>query len=721
MPQNNEEQCIPVSEFIARNAEAGNYQTVDVAGEREKDKYIGLEEFASKLSLYKLADYLHSDQPYDDLIRYSCGQVGLFDQLAEVLKDMAEQQMHAKNNTPHKRKVADRIAFTKDIYLADLTEVNSILDFINMVEADPDTAEQVSVLPLMCGSGKSTAITLKIKQVIEHGEGLGMLIVTDSTKRLEEIWNENTENPLLGEDVRSFIKAHKDDVTVMEKNSYARAVQLQWQHPVLAMTTQRFFNILTKEEIREFLTWKDHGRRPLILFDEQPYLNEIIDLTPQTVNDIDTMLRMRLVADEDKLLTEDKQWCIRQWEAFRQRFLDKLWEYEYDHEGDLFYYEDEQHSLTEDDERFFRIVKKNKTSIRSSNTDSFRNIHALKTFVDTWGIYSHRVAGSYESKFTVYLDNRDKVQGLGAKVIVLDGTGDISPVYTGQDYIDMCSGMNFVRSLSHLTVKTGDIDTSKSAMSVRNSPVSGTVMGFLMAEGHIDGRGCIFTYKDHEKKFPIYKTAHFGAIKGVNDFSNETCIAQVGLNEMQPVHYLVHMLARNDELRSGLTGLSPEDSCEQIQRIMTDTHNCADVKIAHLLADVDQNMFRSAIRSAKNRQDVTFYLFYKHSYIPQLDGAIRGRYCGMLGGKMEAVSEDTIMAYRPRWTETKADIIYRWYCQWDGSPKKRATIAEETGIDADVLKVTISRNERLRPLFEEAKRIGYEITGKKGWYVKREH
>ncbi|MBR2661981.1 MAG: hypothetical protein IKE15_11410 [Clostridia bacterium] len=712
---------ISMTEFIARNVEAGNYRLVDIAGERKKDKLIGVEEFADRLSKYTLDDYLHSDQPYYDLLECSRAQPGLFDQLAEVLIDTAKQQMHAKNKYPYTKKVKEKISFTREVHLPDLAEASSILDYINQVEADPETADKVSVLPLMCGSGKSTAITLKIKEVIERGEG--MLIVTDSNKRLEEIWNENTDSPLLGEDVKAFIKAHKNDVTIMTKDTYANAIKCQWQYPVLAMTTQRFFNVLTKDEIQQFLKWKDKGTRSLILFDEEPYLNKIIDLTPKDVNVIDTLLRMNLIPDEETLLTEDKQWCIRQWEIFRQRFLDLLWKYEYDHEGSMFYHEDDQH-LTEDDDRFFRIINQNKTGIRSDSISNYNNIHAFKVFADTWGVYSHRTSGSYESKFTVYLDNSEKVQGLGAKVIVLDGTGDISPIYSGQDYIDMRSGQNFVRSLSHLTIKTGDIDTSKANLTVRNSPVPKTIENYLDDETEYYDKTYIFTYKDKEEKFGWYcneqKTAHFGAIKGLYEYQDAECIAQVGLNELQPVHYLVHLLARNEELRTRMAGLSPEENCEQIRKIMRETNNCAEIKVAHILADVDQNMFRSAIRSAKNRNDVTFYLFYKHSYIPQLREAIRDRYCGLLGASMVVVKEEDILEYQPYMKETIADVIYRWYCEWDGSLKKREVIAEEIGISAGVLKVIISRDDRLRPLFAEAKAAGKEITGKNGYYAKRE-
>ena len=724
MAKKQKQVTLPGAEFFLKYPQPNGIRVIDVAGEREKPVFMSDEEFSKKLSDYTLKDFLYSEEPYYVLVEVSRGQVGLYDQLAtdviNTVRALCENEGIKKHFSDGiLKQVADKIDFNKCVFILGTEETNSILGFISEVEADADTADKVSVLPLMCGSGKSTAITLKIKEVIERGNGLGMLIVTDSNKRLDELWNENSPNPLLGDDIRAFIKAHKKDVTIMKADTYDKAIRAEKMYPVLAMTTQRFFNVLTKDEIKRFLTWQNEGVRPLILFDEEPYLNEICDLTPKTVNDIDTMLRM--VLDDNNVQKEDKQWCIRQWEAFREKFLRLLWEYEYEHEGNMFYYEDRGHALTEDDNRFFDIIGQCKTDIRSDNVDNFKNIHACKALVDSWGLYSHRVAGSYESKFTVFLDNRDKVQGLGAKVIVLDATGDVSPMYQKQDYIDMRDGMNYARSLSRLKIKLVDVDTSKSVIFTRNCIVPQTVTAYLHSEGYNLDNAFIFTYKGREDRFTAFdkRTAHFGGIKGSNDYEAAECIAQVGLNELQPVHYLVHTLARDDELLARLSGLTAEESWQEIQKIMKDTNRCADIKVAHLLADVDQNMFRSAIRTAKNRKDVVFYLFYKRSHLPLLQGAIRNRYCRLLGGKLALVNADTVAAFEPVKDNTTADKIYEWYCNWDGSLKQRKTILKELDdMKPDTFKKTVDRDDRLRPLFSNASEKAKRAGKPRGWFMK---
>ena len=113
MPRNNEGQqnFIPVPEFIAQNAATGNFRTVDIAGERRRERLMSVEEFAEKLSGYKLSDYLNTEKPYDDLLEFSRAQPGLFEQFASVLTDTAKSLMRARNTEPYEKTVADSIIF----------------------------------------------------------------------------------------------------------------------------------------------------------------------------------------------------------------------------------------------------------------------------------------------------------------------------------------------------------------------------------------------------------------------------------------------------------------------------------------------------------------------------------------------------------------------------------------------------------------------------------
>ena len=130
-------------------------------------------------------------------------------------------------------------------------------------------------------------------------------------------------------------------------------------------------------------------------------------------------------------------------------------------------------------------------------------------------------------------------------------------------------------------------------------------------------------------------------------------------------------------------------------------------------------MFRSAIRTAKNRKDVAFYLFYKRSRLPLLQEAIRSRYRYLLGSELETVDANTIAAFEPPRDNTNADKIYEWYRKWNGSPKQRKTILKELNdMKPDIFKKTVERDRRLYRLFSAASEKAKRAGKPRGWYMK---
>ena len=64
----------------------------------------------------------------------------------------------------------------------------SIADLILEVAADEAHKDEISLLPLMCGTGKSTAISEIIGRTIRLADktGNGVLVVTDRVNRLHD-------------------------------------------------------------------------------------------------------------------------------------------------------------------------------------------------------------------------------------------------------------------------------------------------------------------------------------------------------------------------------------------------------------------------------------------------------------------------------------------------------------------------------------------------------
>lgn len=554
--------------------------------EELKKPMLPVQEYAKELEGNTFGDYYSSRSPvYERLLEVSHYQPGLYSQYAAVLRADAIKK-------GHKAAYIDGILnWTKIGNISFTGRDSDILDCIHAVASDSKTADKVSVLPLLCGSGKSTALTMLIQETIQRIEKAqkrvekavkaaeaagkssddifikgvseqdfnGLLIVTDSKERVRKYWSPDTENENIGKKTREFIEEHKDKwvTTITEENKADEGIQ-QYT-PVLCITTQRFFS-WSREDIIRHLEWRTGEQkhsRPLIIFDEQPFLNEVRDISVKTINNIDTELRMCF---DDDVPAEKKQWCCEQWDKFRDKFFKLLTHYEYDFDGlDTLYYQPEECSITDDDNKFFATIDEYRNKIRGKGRTAYIDLQTIRQMMNSWAVFSHRsiATGEYSNKFTVFIDNREKVTNLRAKVIVLDGTGDVSPLYSDLDYIDMRSGVSFLRSLSYLTVVLCDFATDKQEYRRNGNYIAIAVKKYLEKEGHEQKDTVFFTFKGSDSKFDKRvngqkNVAHFGDIKGRNDFTERCCFAQVGLFQMQPVHYLVHLLGRHDDMRQDM-------------------------------------------------------------------------------------------------------------------------------------------------------------------------
>ena len=146
------------------------------------DRFATFNELRDKLRDYKAEDY-STFLPFSDLIdcamvnvpHYNCAR---YKQYAKILlKDAV-----AKGCDPVfiQSKIDEYYVTT----VLQEDKSNHIANLIEKIADDLRTADKVSVVPLVCGTGKSTAISYLIrrviKQIIEKGDTRGILIVTDS-------------------------------------------------------------------------------------------------------------------------------------------------------------------------------------------------------------------------------------------------------------------------------------------------------------------------------------------------------------------------------------------------------------------------------------------------------------------------------------------------------------------------------------------------------------
>ncbi len=530
----------------------------------------------------------------------------------------------------------------------------SVLKLINKCAADEEHKDKVTVLPLMCGTGKSTAISYKIRECIEKNSGL--LVVTDRKDRLKGYLEPDRD-----EELKQYLENNKNKIALLVSGKKL-AEELKRMHscPILLMTTQRYFSLERDELIDKYLKWQN-GQRSLIIFDEMPELYTDYKLDIPSINQLDTALFecaitfpgqhyenkngfftsewykvrvhfltelstfffdistthsfFRLHSDNETFLTFDeltnlpyydpvsivdvdkfkKEYGIDKIEQKYNRpilFIDK-----YPFGGKLMYTfftdfiqftREENDVLSAATNRLMKIAdaylvhyidvycKINRPNIVSIDPNAYKIYKALIYFLYNDTLYSYRdiSTGKRESYYQVTISNKNRLSDLNSKVIILDGTADLTPDYN-QDYIHMIDCSGYIRQLPNLHIKI--INESSSRQKIydkvsKNTAYFKSVWEFLRQQTK-DENPVIFTYKDisditsseiesestnaaseeiKQNKETATKEDEFdpsevmpgylGNLRGLNEFLNYRVFGQVGLLIKPPSYYLSHYL-----------------------------------------------------------------------------------------------------------------------------------------------------------------------------------
>ena len=133
---------------------------------------------------------------------------------------------------------------------------------------------------------------------------------------------------------------------------------------------------------------------------------------------------------------------------------------------------------------------------------------------------------------------------------------------------------------------------------------------------------------------------------------------------------------------------------------------------AHVLADIDQCMFRSAIRNADNTQNVIYYIFYKRSQYPELQKAINNRYYKKLHSQpIEYIREadilDAMGAGKVAWR------LRQWLEKWEGELIRQNELCSKLKISRSTFNTALRRDPELAAMFKTFKQNAHEV-GKRG-------
>lgn len=675
-----------------------------------------LQQFVALLASYSAKAYNDSPFPYEALLEASQYAAAQYDQFAQALK------ADALSKGAEETKVDNYLTLYREVYIGLGAEATSILDAIKQAVEDDEHAEHVSVCSFPCGSGKSTALTKLIRETIERTDGKGLIIVTDSKERMKEYWNANTANPMFDADFKRFIAEHDRDVTVLEGEKLREGLRRQGFGPVLIMTTQRYFQS-DHATLERFLHW-ERGTRSLIIFDEAPYLSQVREITPETFNQVDSLLRMKIEAINEEERSA-KQQAIATWESLRDRYMQRLDALEYLPEGNIVYCRGNQQ---EELETLMAYVHEHASVLNTSSLRGTELVRDVCQLASAWGVYAHmssEQAGKYSSQFYVHIDHRNLVTNIPAKVIVLDGTADLLPMYR-EDYIHRLPTRHFERSLSYLTLVLCDLDVTARQLKVPHSTLPQLITRYLADNTGHDRNLVLFTYQGAEvlftkQGFDKDHTGHFNNIKGLNSYATATNIAQIGLNRMPSAAYLTMDLAHDEASRVKLDEVETDEAAAMVtQQACVDMDYNVDTAVGYMLADIEQNFYRSAIRRIDNLQPVTYYLFFNHGTNRQLIDAIRERY-GRLGAKVRVVEREELERYRP--TEViRANImkLQQWYDGWDGHLVKKTDILRATNLNRNQFDNALKHPDaaEIKFKFDAAKEKAAEQGRRRGYYMK---
>lgn len=653
------------------------------------ERYKTLAEFRTQIEQFTHDDYVTRPfAPFSELIAASMVEVPYyshthFPQFAKVLEECAAaQHVDAAYVKQRLQEIHRDLVLGNDLS-------NKICNLIEDVMMDEQHADSITVLPLICGAGKSTAISHLIRRVLEAPDHDGVLIVTDRKDRMEEYIS---PSPDFEPELHAYLTANNKRITILhDGKDLPKELAAARKSPVLIMTTQRYF-MMDKENICDLLHWGRRHHRSMILFDEAPVMTEHISVDRKTLNYIATLLSEQIRFSRET--QEEKQFCIRHWEILRNTLYTTICSHEDLHEIDEYItpYEFPRTELTDDDERFLRFINEHRGELRIGKTDYAMLIYQLFRLIKTPCIcYAGRGGLWYNNTISAVVDNRDKLRDLDAKVIILDGTGEIHPDYN-PDVDNIRNSSKYSRSMENLTihfVNTAGISKSNLEEGAWASYIAAAAAKYIHHQLP-DEPVAAFTYQDAKASFADHFAAmeHFGNIKGKNTFRDFKCIAQIGVHRYPAAYYAAQTLYHHPEMLTVTVNSSPDEllawsgsvlNSEELQRI----------RDHFLLVDIEQNLFRSKIRMPDCIVPVHYYVFCSTLAYKSLIDLTRERFtrpdceAKIVVEDDAQVMKDLINDERPEDELSHEEILRRWIGNLP--PGTVFTSKEKSAVDMNAL------------------------------------
>ena len=636
-----------------------------------------------------------------------------------------------------------------------MSEKKPILQIINEIAAEEDPSPVV--LPLMCGAGKSQAISAKMCEAIEKNEGL--LVITDRVSRLHSYMDP------IDPKVKKYLEDHRDQVVIMEAKGQEAAQKASHFHPVLLMTTQRYFG-LSLGKIKEFLSWGEESKRKrrLILIDEKPDLYFQYDISLRLLNKFETAFvenaRDIMPGDTlryiEKYWAEEKAYFLITYNRLSSLFLGLkkfafLTGYDYPKEDDLpvpvdASEEDNEwvnnanassHAHQDPLRGFLSYVYMNRREIYKAdrNVDPVkiaRGFYLRKTKATLFCSYPGANSSTVRY-FSTIESEKPKLTDIDAKVIILDGTADITLDYQ-QDYLkfDYEDCKPYDRKINNLHIRIVKYHFSRTHAQTVTSKQFRLIEKFVQEDSKTETI-CIFTYKcllealgaDFEGEDQEIRRDYLGNLKGRNDFQDHLVFAQVGLNYKPFSCYLSILVEQNPDLRKKLIDPQSYQGAGDV-KIIEEYMNSKTYKSAvlnDLLADIEQNIFRSPIRNPSCKEDVYYYLFFDYDNLGNqgLKEKIFDRFHNRYGADVLCIDpaqylcKQKILCRKATKEKTAAQKILEYLATMkDGSVFRIDDLLSQTQLTQKQFNKVKEKNEFIREYFNKM-----AVEGKRGVYSKK--
>lgn len=638
-------------------------------------------------------------------------------------------------------------------YDFDKNQIQFFKDTFENIKNNRDTSK-VTCFSTRCGIGKSTFIHTFMyccivddywnRQNVRH-EPQGLVVVTDSIKRLEELssnvkdienarneWGEIFEEWGIDDDYKKF---EKSVIVLKSDEPFVDQLIKQRYKPIVLLSTQRYFMMTDdiREQLFSFTYNKETYKRDIVIFDECPQFSEAVKISSWNLTQIEYALYEGL-SDEVK----DKKFVTDEFRTFKNRLIDQMDEKEKlsKESNVIIYWKDDRYTtITPNDELFFKVISENIGSLTAKYNSFMKDMQCLKEIAKNGAIFNSvkKKHGNYERNFVIVRDNRDSFYlNEDKKFFVFDATADIDPRYD-LDYVEVISGEKYNQPLN-MSITNVNISSSKNVLCKGNSKAIATTNAIInyiekkLRQGIKCSRDIlIVVYSDLYKKFlkNFQYVGYFGNLKGFNDYKDLHNMAHVGMNRFPNMAYFYIYCGCHMEEYQKLRSMTEEESLKFFNSL-SKNHNeeyqqiINSVMLGCMLTDFEQNIFRLAIRNYKNKKHVQIWTFYNRddALYSNLTKMIEDRY-SKYGVKIEM--EDTPEELQKAKTEsrnpangkekTNPQKILNWIENLKpGTEYKIKTLLEETGLTDKQFQKVKSRNKTIKDIFEKDK------TSKKGYY-----